>query len=149
MQTFVPFADFRECARVLDDRRLGKQRVEALQIARALCRPDYGWRHHPAVRMWRGFPEGLACYSTEIVEEWMRRDHPDTCLPQITEEFGLTQVRTQEELAAAGLLPPWIGDDAVHRSHRSALLRKDPHHYGPLLPDEPLDLPYVWPPEAG
>jgi hypothetical protein len=37
------------------------------------------------------------------------------------------------------------GDDAVHRSHRSALVRKDPEHYRPRFPDVPPDLPYVWP----
>ena len=54
MQTFLPYADFAETARVLDQRRLGKQRVEALQVLRALFIPGYGWRHHPVVRMWRG-----------------------------------------------------------------------------------------------
>lgn len=36
MQTFVPFPDFARSAAVLDDKRLGKQRVEVLQIVRAL-----------------------------------------------------------------------------------------------------------------
>jgi len=39
VQTFPPFADFEETARSLDTRRLGKQRVETLQILRALTRP--------------------------------------------------------------------------------------------------------------
>src|SRR3712207_9220014 len=54
MQTFVPVADFEESARLLDSPRLGKQRVETLQILRALELPDYGWASHPAVAMWRG-----------------------------------------------------------------------------------------------
>ena len=53
--------------------------------------------------------------------------------------------RTQSELAEAGELPPWLGDADFHRSHRSALLRKDPAHYRPFFPDVPDDLPYVWP----
>ena len=32
MQTFLPFPDFQQSAAVLDRVRLGKQRVEALQI---------------------------------------------------------------------------------------------------------------------
>ena len=32
MQTFLPYADFQRSAQVLDYKRLGKQRVEALQI---------------------------------------------------------------------------------------------------------------------
>ena len=48
MQTFLPFPDFQQSAAVLDHVRLGKQRVEALQILRALVIPEYGWQSHPA-----------------------------------------------------------------------------------------------------
>jgi hypothetical protein len=53
--------------------------------------------------------------------------------------------RRQSELEAAGALPEWLGDEALHRSHRSALLRKDPGWYGRFFPDVADDLPYVWP----
>ena len=56
-----------------------------------------------------------------------------------------SRVRSQDELDADGDLPPWLGDDALHRSHRSSLLRKDPDHYRPLFADERADLDYVWP----
>ncbi|HMC68015.1 MAG TPA: pyrimidine dimer DNA glycosylase/endonuclease V, partial [Mycobacteriales bacterium] len=36
MQTFLPYSRFDASAAVLDDLRLGKQRVETLQILRAL-----------------------------------------------------------------------------------------------------------------
>lgn len=36
MQTFLPYADFQESAYALDPKRLGKQRVETLQIMQAL-----------------------------------------------------------------------------------------------------------------
>ena len=32
MQTFLPYADFAQSAKVLDMKRLGKQRVEVLQL---------------------------------------------------------------------------------------------------------------------
>jgi len=51
MQTFLPYADFEAWARALDTKRLGKQRVETIQVVHGLVRPDYGWRHHPAVAM--------------------------------------------------------------------------------------------------
>ena len=51
---------------MLDPLRLGKQRVEALQILRALTVPGYGWRHHPAVKMWAGYEEALVRYGLEI-----------------------------------------------------------------------------------
>jgi len=52
-----------------------------------------------------------------------------------------------QEFGAKGsfLLPPWIGQENFHASHRSNLLRKKPDHYGQFGWDEPRDLPYVWP----
>src|SRR4051812_49490635 len=70
MQTFVPVADFEDSARLLDSPRLGKQRVETLQILRALELPDYGWASHPAVRMWRGRTPALAAYGLAMVRVW-------------------------------------------------------------------------------
>lgn len=78
VQTFLPYPDFAASARALDDRRLGKQRVEALQILRAQVREGYGWQHHPAVRMWRGHPEGVAAYPLAICEEWAALGKVDT-----------------------------------------------------------------------
>ena len=60
MQTFLPYPDFAKTATVLDPRRLGKQRVEAMQILRALNWPVYGWKHHPAVLIWQCYEEALA-----------------------------------------------------------------------------------------
>ena len=148
MQTFLPYADFERSARALDAKRLGKQRVECLQVLRGLTIPTYGWRHHPAVRMWRGFEEALGRYSFTCCEVWVEGGFGDTCAATIRAELaqhGVPQVRTQPELAAAGALPPWLGDEDFHLSHRSSLVRKDPDFYGPRFPGVPDDLPYVWP----
>ena len=148
MQTFLPYADFERSARSLDVRRLGKQRVECIQVVRGLTRSDYGWRHHPAVLMWEGHEEALGRYAFTCCEVWSERGFADTCAATIEADLtaaGVTAVRSQPELAAAGLLPPWLGDEAFHRSHRSALLRKEPQHYGPQFAGVPDDLEYVWP----
>jgi hypothetical protein len=42
MQTFLPYPDFGATAAVLDARRLGKQRVETVQVLRALTVSGYG-----------------------------------------------------------------------------------------------------------
>ncbi len=39
MQTFTPYADFDASVQALDQKRLGKQRVEVIQIVRALTVP--------------------------------------------------------------------------------------------------------------
>lgn len=148
MQTFLPYPDFERSARVLDDKRLGKQRVECIQVLRGLIRPGYGWRHHPAVLMWRGYEEALGRYAFTCCDTWTRRGFADTCAATIAadlREAGVVDVRTQAGLQSAGRLPPWLGVEEFHRSHRSSLLRKDPGHYGEVFVDVPDDLPYVWP----
>ncbi len=144
MQTFLPYPSFAESARILDRARLGKQRVEALQLLRAVTIPTYGWRNHPAAKMWRGFVPALTRYGLEMTDAWIERGHADTVRDQIREFAPEADSLTQDQLE----LPPWIGDDALHLSHRSNLLRKDPGFYGALFPGVPDDLPYVWPPET-
>ena len=149
MQTFLPDPDFRQSALLLDRRRLGKQRVEALQVLRGLTVPGYGWRHHPAVRMWTGYEEALVRYGLEVCRVWCEQGHQDSCAGSLLAGLPAprpgTEVRDQRQLAADGELPPWLGDEAFHESHRSALLRKDPQTYADLFAGTPDDLPYVWP----
>jgi hypothetical protein len=148
VQTFLPYPGFEASARALDTKRLGKQRVETLQVVRALTREKYGWKNHPAVKMWRGHEEALGRYGFVCCAVWGERGFADTCAATMTAdlaEAGVRSARTEEELLAAGAMPGWIGDDEFHRAHQSALLRKDPEHYRPLFPDVPDDLPYVWP----
>jgi hypothetical protein len=135
MQTFLPLPDLLESVRVLDDKRLGKQRVEAMQILNALQGRSMGWRHHPAVKMWRGHEQALAVYHNMCIREWIDRGFRNN-MP-LLEEVGLPA------------LPPWFGMPEFHASHRSNLLRKDPDHYGWFGWSEPRNLPYFWPAEEG
>ncbi|MCZ4553757.1 MSMEG_6728 family protein [Gordonia rubripertincta] len=145
MQTFLPYADFARSAAVLDVPRLGKQRVETLQILRALELFDYGWGTHPAVQMWRGHTPALVCYGLTFVAEWTRGGRADTTAEKIAEFAPEVSGRSQEELVADGLMPPWWGDERLHSSHRSALVRKDPNFYRPVFGDDDGDVPYFWP----
>ena len=73
MQTFLPYADFQRSAQVLDYKRLGKQRVEALQIHNIVSgkRTTGGWLNHPAVRMWQNYADCLAHYHDVMIREWI------------------------------------------------------------------------------
>lgn len=149
MQTFLPYPDFAHSAACLDNKRLGKQRVECLQILRALSNPTYGWQNHPAVKMWRGWECTLMEYSSAICREWVRRGFKDTCRDKIIIlHFGsLTGVHSVADRQQGYMeyYTPWLNDPAFHASHRSNLLRKDPVWYGQFDWTEPHDLPYVWP----
>ena len=145
MQTFLPHPEFDRSAASLDDRRLGKQRVETLQILRALHVEDYGWGQHPAVTMWRGHTAALVSYGAAVVSEWLARGYADTTYGNIAEFVHPDRPRVQPRLAAAGELPAWLGWERLHASHRAALVRKDPVRYGPLFPDVSPHQEYVWP----
>jgi len=149
MQTFIPYSNFAESLRVLDLMRLGKQRVEVIQIVRALTVPGYAWSSHPAVLMWKGYEEALGRYGLTACEVWTERGFGDSCAATIAADLraaGIVQIRSYEELAANDALPAWLFDEAVQLSHRSSLLRKDLEHYEPLFPpDTPRHLDYVWP----
>lgn len=137
MQTFLPYPDFYESAEVLDRQRLGKQRVEAWQILLTLkgLTDKRGWANHPATKMWAGHERSLAVYGSVMCSEWIRRGYKDTLLTRFTPHI----------LGGMAVPPKWLGDKDFHLSHRSNLLRKLRAHYEAFWPDDPDDLPYVWP----
>lgn len=142
MQTFLPYPDFRKSAQALDTRRLGKQRVEVIQILNALTNPHArGWVNHPAVLMWKGHELALCEYGEVICEEWIyERLCVDNCLSQILrlEATLLPEPKTS-------FYPAWLGNKDFHLSHQSNLVRKDPAFYGPQFPDVQGNLRYLWP----
>ena len=80
MQTFLPVADFVESARMLDYKRLGKQRVEGMQLLNAM-QPDYdkkGWLKHPAKIMWEGHQDMLRKYVNTMIIEWVNLRYNNT-----------------------------------------------------------------------
>ena len=147
MQTFLPLPDLRASLEVLDDKRLGKQRVETFQILRALTWPRYAWKNHPAVRMWRGFVPALVAYGVVNCDVWTARGYADTVRGSLLGWTGGAEP-DWERLRERGQLPPWLGVPELHVSHQSALVRKDPEHYRAHFPDVPDDLPYWWPPDV-
>lgn len=138
MQTFLPYADFRESARVLDMRRIGKQRVEAWQILRALNGETRGWVNHPATKMWNGYEDALAMYGYVMCEEWIRRGYKDTMLERFANLLS-------PRIAVTAKMPRWLGREDFHVSHQSKLVQKFPEHYREYFPDVRTDLEYVWP----
>lgn len=79
MQTFLPYEDFAATALVLDRQRLGKQRVETMQILTALL-TGRGWVNHPATLMWAGYEVALLDYQLAVCDEWTAvRGYRDSC----------------------------------------------------------------------
>jgi len=136
VNTFLPYADFTESARVLDDRRLGKQRIECHQILGILLdwptkegKKRTGWLNHPATKMWRGYTDSLKCYMDAIVSEWIKRGNNNS--------YKLWY--------ATGQNPPWLGDNRLHSGYRQVLLLKNPDWYSQFNWTETAKYEYFWP----
>ena len=158
MQTFLPYPDCHKSAHTLDRQRLGKQRVEALQIASCLCSVgSTGWKHHPAVKMWSGYEPALIGYTIAICQEWTSRRYKDTCREKVLAIGVSSKIlnkaeskMTNDDLFAMlfnqNTLPYWFDDFDFHEAHRSNLLRKYPEYYRPMFGQELSDsIPYIWP----
>jgi hypothetical protein len=130
--TFLPHPDITKSLEALDKRRLGKQRVEARQIIKALEEKKGGWINHPATRMWNGYIPLLKKYFNTSLEVWEMRGGKNNILQplEITEDIEF---------------PWWWGWEPLHASHRAALYRKDPELY-PIFEDPVYGaFGYVWP----
>ena len=91
--------------------------------------------------MWRGYEKALGLYFNVISSEWVNRgfQHNMGFWPAFNRPGIFMNDWSHIEM------PPWIGDEAFHASHRSNLLRKDPEYYGKFGWFEPDNLPYIWP----
>lgn len=136
MQTFLPEPSVTRSLMILDYRRLGQQRREALQILNTLSGRSTGWVNHPAVKMWRGHEGFLTQYGIAACRVWLMCGYNDTRMPYFNE-----YAKTYTDLTP----PPWFGKEDFHRAHQSNLVRKDPDYYRRFYPDVPDDLPYMWP----
>ena len=158
MQTFLPFPDYRLSAKVLDQQRQGKQRVEGLQIIHNLLGKKVvplpsgiggqvveipmqrGWDNHPIVLMWQENAMSLAVYTLIMCEEWTALGFADTVASKL--RMLIPGIKSDWKAKP----PCWLGDPEFHRSHRSNLIRKHPTWYRDKLGwTDPDDLPYIWP----
>ncbi len=142
MQTFLPYSDFDATAKVLDMRRLGKQRIEGYQILVILLnrRKSKAWRNHPAVLMWEGYESCLAKYIISICKEWIGRGYKDTILQKT---YDLCKIFCLNYEYPTN--PLWLGREDFHLSHKSNLIRKMPERYKFVWFDVSDNLPYIWP----
>jgi hypothetical protein len=174
MQTFLPYLNFEQALNTLDYRRLGKQRVEGLQLwllnnklnptgeftswlegyaerreKPELLEPRTGWINHPVAVMWRGYEDLLAIYTNTSIKVWIDRGYNST--------METLPTNSVHEVMNAGLsfdslgvkIPNWLTKqpfaNSMVLSHRSNLLRKDPEWYGQFRWKAPRDLPYIYP----
>jgi hypothetical protein len=84
--------------------------------------------------MWANSLPALVEYGIACCLEWRERGFEDSLLGQ----FVKLQTPNPK-------MPAWWGNQELHDSHKSNLVRKAPDYYGKMWPNIPNNLPYVWP----
>jgi hypothetical protein len=137
MQIFLPYPDFVKSLQSLDNKRLGKQRVETYQIISAISgrpkkdgKPYKGWVSHPCTIMWKDHLEALKLYYNWSLDIWKER--------------GFKNTMEYEVISDKVKLPEWLGFEPFHSSHRANLLRKDHEFYSKHGWTENPHDPYIW-----
>jgi hypothetical protein len=142
LQTFLPMIRPHAAARCLRDAELQTQLRNCLIILRSV----YDIEKIPSLyaKAWEGYKPALAVYSLAMLHEAriIRRLPCDIwqAIAAIVADEQAYEGARQEVV-----WPPWIGDLAIHRSHRSTLIAWDEEHYGPLWPNNPLWMPLLYP----
>ncbi|MGD9211449.1 MAG: pyrimidine dimer DNA glycosylase/endonuclease V [Desulfobacteraceae bacterium] len=161
MQTFLPYRSMFLSAITLDTKRHGNQRNEATTILKALHQgpkilydkqnkkymwfkpltmrdgeryiiKKTPWYYHVATQMWKGYEEALELYRNTIIKTWILLGHANNVMLSAIDESSIK-------------LPPWLGDERLHSSHRAALLFKKPLHYLQFEWLEKQEQNYYWP----
>lgn len=156
MQTFVtePSLDFSTTAKMLDNKRLNKQALEAWQIMMTNLKLDpdgnyrepRGWVNHPAVRMWRGHEIYLFYYIGAMAQEWVDRGYTTTIADKALNT--LTHA-LDKDLISTKLAPSWMRDTNLYSeivsTHRTSLLFKNYDWYSQFnWPEDPGFKPYTY-----
>ena len=100
-----------------------------------------GYVYHPIMLMWLGHEESLKKYINAHIDEWIRRGGKNTM-----KLYDFSDKNTQPKQ------PKWTYDIAIHRCHKSNLLRKEienneTKHYQLLnnFQENIPNLEYFWP----
>ena len=135
MQTFLPYPNFEKTVKCLDFRRLGKQRVEAMQIYNIISgkNKSNAWINHPVVKMWREYPDALAYYHNLCIAEWIIRGYNNN--------MKLINHKPIKNI----VFPSWFGGEKFHSAHRQTLLEKNFEWYSQFNWKEEPKYEYIWP----
>lgn len=76
-----------------------------------------GFVSHPMTKMWIGYEKGLKYYINLCIREWLVRGY--------NSKMAIHVIFLSDDETLEDILPWWTRSSALHKSHRSALLRKE------------------------
>lgn len=166
MQTFL-VGSISYTSQSLDNKRLGKQRVEALQILNALekgpkiccvCRESINYQgrndcacptndgpHNPLKTPWYNHPATRMWKNYKGLLARYGLAMCDEWMKRGFKDNCKHKFIKYLETYSSESYPAWMGDK-LYLSHKSNLIRKNASHYRPIFGfDIPNNLPYHWP----
>ena len=142
VNTFILTNSPVECMKLLDYRRLGKQRVEAKQIVDTIEKNTNGWKNHPVSKMWKNNIVGLKYYINCCIDEWVKRGYKNTMKKYDLSEYLLPD-GTYDELK---ILPWFYFNKQIQESFKASLLRKNNEYYKDVISCDTkyMSHGYIW-----
>lgn len=87
----------------------------------------------------KNHPSIIYLYGMSACSRWVDLGEKDVVrkhLSRLAEKHGINNFFAY---------PDWFGNEEIHTSHQSALLRLDKSHYEKWFPETPDDLEVIWP----
>ena len=139
MNTFLPYEDYHETAKVLDNLRLNTTINEALVILRSISRVYpvkertqlSGFEGHTIAKFWTGYEFELAKYGFALAQEYLQRpissNNPIESLnkKKVRYQQWKQLIEFMEDQGWEAIKPSLLGDETFHSGFRSFLLYKD------------------------
>lgn len=132
----------------LDDRDLVDTIARAERLAQYFITddpdtPNAEFDSGPLAKAWQGYEFALCIYGMMLCMEYhMNRGYADGAFFRFK---ALCEEYKSQFPGAAYAPPPWFKDVDVLKSHRSALLRRDPYRYEDKWTQVPENWPYLCP----
>lgn len=143
---YLPYPDFELSAKVFSSHDLRNQVIQVVDLMEVLHETDKAKKNFDIrlTQMWKGYELQLCVYGYTLLEELNSRNPP---MP--VNRVVINRLNWHFECANDGDFkmekPPWVGTEAIHRSHRSQLITINSQYYGLIFQTEPDDLPLAWP----
>ena len=137
MIAWSPYPNFAVSAHVLSATHLGRQLGDCTTMISILsgALPGGTHRYDRSLDMWRGKERSLCTYTDAIVRELRRRGYYED-LKSPLEDADLWQI-PKDWLEQKNTMPPWVGEESLHASHRATLLSEDMEWYAQMAWMEP------------
>lgn len=134
MITFLPHVDFKATMLCLDNARHGQQRREAAWMVNSLLQGKV----HAVSAMWVGYTDALCYYGMICCETWAAKGKRD-------DMWTAFYLGLKIPFGEPAKMPPWLGSQKLHSSHRGRLLCKNIGFYNKFgWPEAPRET-YFWP----